>query len=118
MGFQCIPKPNSNESLLTIATKNDCFHLVNTKTLKTVAKVTGHVGHVMSLDYTFHASGGGILASGGADALVNIWNIDDLSTKVSYRRFSSPIRMLSISCDGSIVASATGDGTLVILIKS
>lgn len=49
------------------------------------------------------------LATGGADALVSLWDISEMVCVRTFPRLDSQIRSLSFSHDGRFIASASGD---------
>jgi WD40 repeat protein len=55
---------------------------------------------------------GPVLASGGADKTVKLWNLDTLDRMRTYRGHRDFITALSFSPDGKILASASLDGSI------
>lgn len=52
------------------------------------------------------------LASGGADKIVKLWNLDTLDRIRTYRGHKEPISALAFSPDGKLLASASLDGNI------
>merc|ERR1719336_594661 len=88
---------------IIISTRNETFNFLTLRSLKCACKVNAHAGHVFCLDYNMQSR---CLATGGADAVVSVWDMEDLAILHSFQRFDSPVRCLSFSHDGNILASA------------
>jgi THO complex subunit 3 len=54
-------------------------------------------------------SAGGLLAVGGADALVSVWALDELCCLRTLPRLEKPVRALSFSHDGQFLAAGSQD---------
>ena len=54
-------------------------------------------------------------ATGGGDALVTIWDLDDLVCLRTYARMDMPVRTVSISHDSRYLAYASEDSTIGIV---
>ena len=52
---------------------------------------------------------GEYLAVGGADAMVTIWDVQELVCLRTCTRFEWPVRTLSFSCDSRFLASGSED---------
>eukprot|EP00741_Cyanophora_paradoxa_P020984 tig00021319_g20258.t1 len=83
---------------------------------KPVSSLQGHTGPVYCLDFSHD---GRYLASGGADALVCIWDLTEVICLRTYGRPENQIRSVSFSRDGQFLAAAVEDvGVDVVAVES
>ena len=77
--------------------------------------ITGHENPVQAVALS---SGGRLLASGGADKKLRLWNLDTLDLVRTYRRQGDFISAISFSPDDRLVASGTLNGGISIFRTS
>lgn len=70
---------------------------------------TGHSATVFSAAFS---PDGQIVASGGGDCIVKLWDVRTGKKIRSFRRHSGTVLSLAISADGKILASSGNDGTI------
>jgi serine/threonine protein kinase len=70
--------------------------------------VSGHVGDVDSLCVNPE---GTLLASGGQDGLINLWDLNTYQRLVQYSGHNRPVLQLQFSQDSKLLLSASGDYT-------
>jgi serine/threonine protein kinase/WD40 repeat protein len=71
--------------------------------------LAGHQGPVKVLAF---APDGKLLASGGADGVVNLWDTDLAAKRTVLDAHAGAIESLSFSPDGKVLATAAADGTV------
>ena len=69
-------------------------------------------GHEGAADALAYSAANGLLASGGADRTVKLWNTGNFSLNRIYRGHSEAITALALSPDGRLLASASLDGAV------
>ncbi len=69
----------------------------------------GHEGPAEALAYS---PASGLLASGGADRTVKLWNAASYSLVRTYRGHNEPVTALALTRDGRVLASASLDGAV------
>ncbi|MEQ8190353.1 MAG: WD40 repeat domain-containing protein [Candidatus Eremiobacterota bacterium] len=74
-----------------------------------VYNLTGHKDDVMALAFNKNAT---LLASGGKDRTVMIWNLDNIKDSFSPGRQESSVENLCFNSDGTILASGGSDGKI------
>lgn len=72
-----------------------------------VASMSAHVGVCFSIDAD---TSGSRLATGGADGIVAVWDVNELTCISTVDRHKSPVRCVSFSRDGSLLASVADNG--------
>lgn len=70
------------------------------------ASIQAHTGHCYCLRFD---PAGRYLATGGADAMVTLWDVDEMVCVRTFPRLESPIRTLSFSYNSQFIASASED---------
>src|SRR5205085_2575165 len=73
-----------------------------------VAKLEGHVGHVLALAFN---QDGSMVASGGADKVLNIWDVKTRKQEIRINKHPAPIMALAWTPDGKNLFSACEDGS-------
>lgn len=68
--------------------------------------IYGHTANIYCIDFD---PVGRYFATGGADALVSIWSLGDFCCRRTLARLDWPVRTLSFSFDGRLIASASED---------
>jgi len=94
--------PSGDHILLT--TGNGTVEIHDFPNFEKVHHLEAHTGHCYCLDFD---PLGRYLATGGADALVTIWDLDELVCIRNLARLETLIRTLSFSHDGRFLASAS-----------
>jgi THO complex subunit 3 len=74
--------------------------------LKRVTSIENHSGNCLCLDIDPRNK---LIATGGADALVALYDLSELTPVRSFSRLESPIRAVSFSSDSLFLASASED---------
>ncbi|MFM9850798.1 MAG: WD40 repeat domain-containing serine/threonine protein kinase [Hyphomicrobiaceae bacterium] len=69
-------------------------------------------GHEGAADAMAYSSGGGYLASGGADRTIKLWNAASYSLMRTYRGHNDAVTALALTTDGRLLASASLDGAV------
>lgn len=60
---------------------------------------------------------GHFVVVGGADALVSLWDLEHLSCERTFGALHSPLRSVSVSFDGELVASGGSDESLIDIVR-
>jgi len=74
-----------------------------------IVPILAHTGHCYCVEFDPR---GRYVATGGADALVLLWDVNDLVCVRSFARLESPIRSLSFSHNGHYIASVAEDAKI------
>ncbi len=69
-------------------------------------------GHEGAADALAYSPANGLLASGGADRTIKLWNTSNFSLSRTYRGHHEPVTALALSHDGRLLASASLDGAV------
>jgi len=99
-------KISPNEDIVAVACGQK-VKLWNLNTGEPVSALAGHSHYIVSLAF---APNGKILASGGADEMIKLWDIE--TGKVLEHLSSPQLTMIAISPDGRLLASAGMDETV------
>jgi len=78
----------------------------------TQKSLVGHTGSVLCLAFGPAGRSKTILASGGADGTIRLWDVDAGKEKAILRGHAAPVRSLALSRNGRVLASAGEDGTI------
>jgi WD40 repeat protein len=90
-------------------------HIWDTATCRLLADLKGHdedSGHHDRVEFVAFSPNGEMLATGGCDDKVILWDIGKQEARFTIRRHSKRIRGLAFSPDGKTLATTGGDGTL------
>lgn len=69
-------------------------------------------GHEGAADALAYSPANGLLASGGADRTVRLWNTSNYTLNRTYRGHNEPVSALALTPDGRLLASASVDGAV------
>ena len=72
--------------------------------LKTAHRIAAHTASCYSLDFD---PTGRYFATGSADALVSLWDLDELACVRTFDACNTPVRTVSFSCDGQLLATGS-----------
>jgi len=97
---------NQTGEYFLMTTGNGTIDIVKFPSFERVHSVQSHSAHCYCIEFD---PKGRYLATGGADALVSLWDISEMVCVRTFPRLDSPIRSLSFSHDGRFIASASGD---------
>ena len=82
------------------------MHICDYPSLEPVFQLPAHTAHCICLKFTPDRK---FFATGGADALINIFDSSELACVNSYSRLEWPVRTLSFNHDGRLLASGSED---------
>jgi WD40 repeat protein len=71
----------------------------------------GHVGGIRALEFS---ADGMILATGGSDRAIKIWDVDTVEERLTWQRLNGEASALSFSPDGTILALYAGGSSLTL----
>uniref|UniRef100_F6ZML6 Uncharacterized protein n=2 Tax=Ciona intestinalis TaxID=7719 RepID=F6ZML6_CIOIN len=74
--------------------------------MKLIQSLNGHTANCICIEFD---STGKYFATGSADALVNLWDTNELICVRTFSRLDWPVRTLSFSSNGQLLASASED---------
>jgi len=97
---------NTTDSNFYVTSGNGAIHVLSYPALLPLLEVPAHTAHCICLKFSpdkVH------FATGGADALINIWDVAELACLRSYSRLEWPIRTLSFNHDGTMLAAGSED---------
>ena len=79
--------------------------------MERLASARGHTGNCYCLDV---APAGDMLAAGSADALVSLWDVQDMVCVGTLDQILSPVRSVSFSHDGAYLAAGSEDPAVAV----
>ncbi|MPC44461.1 THO complex subunit 3 [Portunus trituberculatus] len=85
------------------------IHIYNYPEMELVHSIHAHPGNCICIKFEPQ---GRYFATGSADALVSIWDVQELYCKRTLPRLEWPVRTLSFSSDGQLLASGSEDQTI------
>jgi len=104
---------NHDLSLFFLTSGNGSVYILDYPSLdQVIMSLPAHTAHCICLKFSPDKEH---FATGGADALISIWDAKELACLRSYSRLEWPIRTLSFNYDGQMIA--TGSEDLVIDIS-
>lgn len=89
-----------------LTTGNGTVEIMSFPKIEKEHQIEAHTGHCYCIEFD---PTGRYMATGGADAMVALWELEDLSCVRTFPRLESPLRSLSFSHDGQFIASAAED---------
>nr|CAB3266947.1 THO complex subunit 3-like [Phallusia mammillata] len=97
---------NNTNDLFFLTTGQGTVQIYSYPDLKHVQSLYGHTANCICIKFD---STGKYFATGSADALVNLWDVAELVCVRTFSRLDWPVRTLSFSYDGLMLASASED---------
>ena len=92
----------------------EIYRLIPEEKCKLVRLYTlaGHTASAFAVDIS---KDGTMLATGGSDALVCIWDLQEIVCMRTIDRFKKPLKAVCFSCDGKVLASCTEEAFIDIV---
>ncbi|GFN90554.1 tho complex subunit 3-like [Plakobranchus ocellatus] len=97
---------NNDGDLFFLTSGHGSVHILSYPELKTVHVLNAHPANCICIKFD---STGQHFAVGSADALVSLWSLPELVCMRTFSRLEWPVRALSFSYDGKMLASASED---------
>ena len=97
----------SDRSFLAAVRDDPIVQLYDVETGEPASRLVGHTAQVYSLTDSFE---NGLLATGGADRTVRLWDATDGSEIRTLKGFERPVSALAFSPDGSTIAAGMWSG--------
>lgn len=97
---------NNSNDLFFLTTGLGTVNILSFPDLKLIQSLSGHTANCICIEFD---PSGRYFATGSADALVNLWDVTELVCVRTFSRLDWPVRTLSFSHDGQLIASASED---------
>ncbi|XP_033036008.1 THO complex subunit 3 isoform X1 [Trachypithecus francoisi] len=97
---------NNDNNMFFLTNGNGCINILSYPELKPVQSINAHPSNCICIKFD---PMGKYFATGSADALVSLWDVDELVCVRCFSRLDWPVRTLSFSHDGKMLASASED---------
>ncbi|XP_065161287.1 THO complex subunit 3-like [Atheta coriaria] len=97
---------NNTSDLFFLTNGQGCIHILSYPDLELQHILNAHPGTCICIEFD---PTGKYFATGSADALVSLWDINELACKKVFTRMDWPVRTISFSHDGLLLASASED---------
>ncbi|XP_059612051.1 THO complex subunit 3 [Phlebotomus argentipes] len=97
---------NNRSDLFFLTNGQGCVHILNYPNLDVKDILKAHPGTCICIEFD---PTGKYFATGSADALVSLWDAEELSCIRVFSRLDWPVRTISFSHDGRLLASASED---------
>ncbi|XP_063389363.1 THO complex subunit 3 [Cydia fagiglandana] len=97
---------NNSSDLFYLTNGLGCVHILSYPGLQLQTVLKAHPGTCICIE---HDPTGRYFATGSADALVSLWDAQELAALRVFSRLEWPVRTLSFSFDGRLLASASED---------
>jgi len=97
---------NNTDEHFYLTSGNGSIHITQYPSLEPLLQIPAHTAHCICLKFSPDKQH---FATGGADALINIWDASELSYLTSYSRLEWPVRTLSFNHDGRLLAAGSED---------
>ncbi|ESN92078.1 hypothetical protein HELRODRAFT_186178 [Helobdella robusta] len=97
---------NNQGNLFFITSGQGSVHIWSYPELKSLHAIQAHPANCICIEFDPTSR---YFAVGGADALVSLWDVDELVCVRTFTRLDWPVRTLSFSHNGQLLASASED---------
>ncbi|XP_066917607.1 THO complex subunit 3-like [Clytia hemisphaerica] len=97
---------NNTNDLFFLTNGHGCVIILNYPNLKQIQTLNAHPANCICIKFD---PKGKYFATGSADALVSLWDLDELCCVRCFSRLDWPVRTISFSHDGQMLASASED---------
>lgn len=97
---------NNRNDLFFLTNGHGCINILSYPELKPIETLNAHPANCICIKFD---PTGRYFATGSADALVSLWDLDELTCVQCFSRLDWPVRTLSFSFDGKLLASASED---------
>ncbi|KAM8907765.1 THO complex subunit 3 [Spinachia spinachia] len=97
---------NNDNDMFFLTNGNGCINVLSYPELKPIQSINAHPSNCICIKFD---PTGKYFATGSADALVSLWNVEELVCVRCFSRLDWPVRTLSFSHDGKMLASASED---------
>jgi len=97
---------NNTSDLFFLTNGQGCIHILSYPDLELQHILKAHPGTCICIEFD---PTGKYFATGSADALVSLWDINELACQRVFTRMDWPVRTISFSHDGQLLASASED---------
>jgi len=97
---------NKKGDLFFLTNGQGCVHVYNYPEMDLQHVLQAHPGNCICIEFD---PTGSYFAVGSADALVSLWDVNELACLHTFSRLDWPVRTLSFSHDGKLLASASED---------
>jgi len=97
---------NNSNDLFFLTNGHGCINILSYPDLKQVQSLNAHPANCICIKFD---PKGKYFATGSADASVSLWDLDELCCVRCFSRLDWPVRTLSFSFDGQLLASASED---------
>eukprot|EP00093_Oithona_nana_P014724 14724.XXX_470446_471420_1 [CDS] Oithona nana genome sequencing. len=97
---------NKNSDLFFLTNGQGCVHVYTYPEMKLQHVLQAHPANCICIEFD---PTGKYFAVGSADALVSLWNVNELACVRTFSFLEWPVRTISFSYDGKLIASASED---------
>ncbi|KAK3754393.1 hypothetical protein QZH41_011182 [Actinostola sp. cb2023] len=97
---------NNTNDLFFLTNGHGCINILSYPDLKALQTLNAHPANCICIKFD---PTGRYFATGSADALVSLWDVDELVCVRTFSRLDWPVRTLSFSHDGQMLASGSED---------
>ncbi|XP_046383965.1 THO complex subunit 3 [Ischnura elegans] len=97
---------NKQSNLFFLTNGQGCIHILSYPDLQLQHILQAHPGTCICIEFD---PTGRYFATGSADALVSLWDVSELVCLRTFSRLDWPVRTISFSHDGKLLASASED---------
>uniref|UniRef100_A0A8C2ZZU2 THO complex subunit 3 n=2 Tax=Cyclopterus lumpus TaxID=8103 RepID=A0A8C2ZZU2_CYCLU len=97
---------NNDNDMFFLTNGNGCINILSYPELKPIQSINAHPSNCICIKFD---PTGKHFATGSADALVSLWSVEELVCVRCFSRLDWPVRTLSFSHDGKMLASASED---------
>eukprot|EP00873_Tetraselmis_striata_P045282 jgi/Tetstr1/465546/TSEL_010215.t1 len=103
---------NKSSDLFLLTTGNGTIEMLQYPSMESVHSLKAHTSNCFCIGFDPAEK---YLASGGADALVSLWDVEDLVCIQTFIRMDTPVRTLDFSHDSTHLAFAAEDSIIEIV---